>query len=269
MLITTRLGRLNVTRSGSGSARPTVLWPSMFVDGRSWDATLPLLAADDPERDLVVIDPPGLGLSDPLRQPSSIAEAADAAADLLGELALGPVDWVGNAFGGHVGYELATRPGVLRSLVAISSPTQPIPEEQRRQILLLKPLLRALGPVGPVRRAVIEAMLTDASAAHPQTVRTVTDSLARPSRRSLSLALESFILRRVDVSEKLADMHLPALFVASDDRGDWSPADAERSAAAAPNARAVTITGARTLIPLEQPAELARELDVFWRGMRE
>ena len=46
---------------------------------------------------------------------------------------------------------------------------------------------------------------------------------------------------------------MPSLFVASDDRGDWSPQDAEAAAALAPDAEAVTIGAARTLIPLEQP----------------
>src|SRR6478752_7293506 len=158
--VPTRLGRLHVRTAGSGPA--TVLWPSMFVDGRTFDPLLPLL----PGRRLVVVDGPGLGASEPLRRRSTIAEAADAAQDLLtgpdaAGLGLdGPVDWVGNAFGGHVGYELARRPGVLRSLAAVSAPTEPVPPALRRQIGLLGPLLRVLGPVGPVREAILSALLT-------------------------------------------------------------------------------------------------------------
>ena len=112
-----------------GSGPATVLWPSMFVDGRTFDPLLPLL----PGRRLIVVDGPGLGASEPLQRRSTIAEAADAAHDLLtgsqaSDLGIeGPVDWVGNAFGGHVGYELARRPGVLRSLAAVSAPTEPVP----------------------------------------------------------------------------------------------------------------------------------------------
>ncbi|MFB2598738.1 alpha/beta fold hydrolase [Herbiconiux sp. P17] len=266
--VETRLGRLHTRSVGTG--RLTVLWPSMFVDGHTWDRILPLLAeGSSVPRHFVVVDPPGLGRSDPLRRRSSIAEATEAARELLAHLALGVADpradWVGNAFGGHVGFGLATDdPASLRSLIAISSPVEAISPALRRQIGMLKPLLRIAGPVGPVRDAVVSAMLTDASAATPGIRRTVIDSLRRPGKASMSLALRSFILDRTDVSHTLAGIRVPSLFVASDDRGDWSPADAERSAAATPGAEVVTVAGARTLVPLEQPGALAARILAFW-----
>ncbi len=266
--VKTRLGALSVRIHGEGPV--TVLWPSMFVDGDTWDLLVPRIRG----RRLVIVDGPGLGESDALTRESDIAGAAGAAIDLLTGLAdaglihAEPVDWVGNAFGGHVGYELAVRSGILRSLVAISAPVEPVPASLRRQIRLLHPLLRAFGPMGPVRDAVIQAMLTDASAADPELRAVVLDSLARPSKASLSLALKSFILNRKDVTSHLTRLTVPALFLAGDDRGDWSPEDAERAAVAAPDARAVTIHGARTLLPLERPVEVARALDEFWTEIR-
>ena len=265
--VPTRLGRLNVRRFGPDDGRPTVLWSSMFVDGHTWDSSLPLLRSAEPGRSFLVVDPPGLGLSEPLRRRSSIVEAADAAVDLLEHVRpSGAVDWVGNAFGGHVGFELAARPGVLRSLVAVSAPPEPIPVSLRHQIQLLKPLLRVAGTVGPVRKAVVRAMLTDASAADRDIRSVVVESLRRPGRASMALALRSFILDRVDVTRTLASIGVPCLFVASDDRGDWAPADAERAARLTPGARAVTVTGARTLVPLEQPEALVGHLVAFWRS---
>lgn len=262
--VETRLGALSVRVHGDGPA--TVLWPPMFVDGSTWNFLVPRL----PGRRLIVVDGPGLGESDALVRRSDIAGAADAAIDLLsglgdaGLIPRGPVDWVGNAFGGHVGYELAIRPGILRSFTAISAPVEPVPAQLRRQIRILHPLLRAFGPVGPVRDAVIGAMLTDASAADPEIRGVVLESLARPTKNSLSLALQSFILNRRDVTAHLPRLTAPSLFVSGDDRGDWSPEDAERAAAAAPDARAVTIRGARTLLPLERPADVAEALTAFW-----
>ena len=140
----TRLGTLHARVYGAG--RLTVLWSSMFVDSHTWDRMLPLLVERSPlPRRFVLIDPPGLGLSDPLIRPSNIAQAADAARDALAVLGADePVDWLGNAFGGHVGLNLATDPATLRSLVAISSPTEPIAPALRRKIGLLKPLLLSL-----------------------------------------------------------------------------------------------------------------------------
>jgi len=256
----TRLGRLHVRSIGEGT--PTILWSSMFVDSHTWDPVVPLLPSG---RRYHLIDPPGLGASESLRRASDIAEAADAATDLLAELGIGsPVDWVGNAFGGHVGFKLGARPGMLRSLVAVSSPTQPIPHALRNQINLLLPILRTAGPIGPVRSAILAGMLTDASVACEPIQRVVTESLNRPSRRSMALAVRSFILNRVDVTAELSDVTVPSLFVASDDRGDWTPDDAKAAAALAGDAEAVTIPAARTLIPLEQPDALARHVRSFW-----
>jgi pimeloyl-ACP methyl ester carboxylesterase len=258
--VPTRLGRVHVRTIGEGS--PTVLWPSMFVDSHTWDLILPFLPQG---RRYVLVDPPGLGLSDSLRRASDIAGAADAAVDLLAGLGVdGPVDWVGNAFGGHVGFKLGTRAGVLRSLVAVSSPAQELPAELRKQINLLLPLLRIAGPVGPVRSGILDAMLTEASAAEEAVRRIVVESLGRPTRRSMALAVRSFILNRLDVTAELEDLAVPSLFVASDDRGDWSPEDARAAASVAPDAEAMTIERARTLIPLEQPETLAEHLRRFW-----
>ena len=258
--VATRLGALHVRTTGDGDL--TVLWPSMFVDSHTWDLMLPLLPDG---RRYVLVDGPGLGLSDELSRSSDITEAADAALDLLDALGVGgPVDWVGNAFGGHVGFKLAARPGVLRSLVAVSSPAEPIPAELRAQIKLLLPALRWFGPVGPVRDSVVAAMLTETSASREPVRRIVLDALGRPTKRSLAHAVRSFILNRVDVTAELGSIGVPSLFVASDDRGDWSPDAAAASAALVPNAETVAIAGARTLIPLEQPRALAEHVRAFW-----
>ncbi len=256
----TRLGRLHVRTLGEGM--PVILWPSMFVDSHTWDPLVSLL----PEgRRYMLVDPPGLGRSDPLVSLSDISVAADAAVDMLDALGVeGQVDWIGNAFGGHVGFKLATRSSVLRSLVAISAPAEPVEVALRRQINVMLPVLRLAGPIGPVRKAILEAMLTEASAAQESIRRVVLDSLARHDRRSLALAVRSFILARLDVNAELSDIRVPSLFVASDDRGDWRPEDAEASAALTTHAEAVTIGGARTLIPLEQPTALAAQIRRFW-----
>src|SRR3954462_4759400 len=160
--VPTALGALAVHVHGEGV--PTVLWHSMYVDGSSWDRVVPLLLDG---RRLLVVDGPGWGASDRLRRAVHMTDAVRAAADLVAAVSPGvPVDWVGNAWGGHVGIELAaTRPEFVRSLVAAGSPIQPVADEQRSRIKLLIRLLRTVGPIGPVRRAVLPALLTAKSVA--------------------------------------------------------------------------------------------------------
>lgn len=257
--VMTPLGRLRL-RVRPGRDRTAVFWSSMFVDSTTWDACLPLLA-DDP-RTIVLVDPPGLGSSTPLARRTDIRGAADAARHLIAQLA-GPIDWVGNAFGGHVGYELAATADVA-SFVAVSAPPEPVPANLQRKIALLGPLLRLAGPVGPVRTAILDALLTDASCADPAIRGTVLRCMGRPTRRSLALALRSFIVDRTDVSGLLLRITAPTLFVTGDDRGDWSPEDARRSAAMCPPARVEVVRASRTLIPLEQPSAFTSVLRRFW-----
>jgi pimeloyl-ACP methyl ester carboxylesterase len=264
VFVPTSLGRIAVHVLGAG--RPTVLWHSMFVDGSSWGFLLPALL---PGRRLLVVDGPGYGRSDRLRRTVRVSDSVAAAVDVLAALAPGTaVDWVGNAWGGHVGMELAaTRPDLVRSLVAISSPPQPIDAALRRRIRLLVPILTVLGPVPPVRTAILEGMLTDESRTDPQAIGVVIDALALAGRRSTARTVRSFILNRGDITALLPRIEAPTLFVAGDDRGDWTPEEAEAAASLAPFARAAVVPGSRTLVPVEQPAALATLIREFWASL--
>ncbi len=105
-----------------------VLWDSMVVDSNSWSRVVPALAV---HRTLYLVDGPSSGDSDPLDRASDIAGCSDAAAQVLEALreqVAGPVDWVGNAWDGHVEmYLAATHPELIASLVAISAPITPDP----------------------------------------------------------------------------------------------------------------------------------------------
>ena len=257
----TRLGRLAVREYGEG--RPAVLWHSMFVDSSSWDRIIPLLSK---HRRLIVVDGPGYGDSDELASVSTMAVCADAALDLLDALGHPTVDWVGNAWGGHVAYQLdMEHPGRLRSLVAVSSPPAPLAAIERMKLRALRPVLAAFGPVPFLVDLVAEAQLTDFSrAADPASVTIIRESMNRQTRRSLSTTLASFIIGRRDLSRALRLGTAPALFVASDDRGEWSPADARVAADSRPRARMETVSWSRTLVPVEQPAALAERIVGFW-----
>jgi pimeloyl-ACP methyl ester carboxylesterase len=84
-----------------------VLWHSLFVDDRTWNRVEDDLAR---ARSLVIITGPGHGNNpDPGRR-YDVDECAEAAADVLAALRVDePVDWVGNAWGGHVGVVFAAR----------------------------------------------------------------------------------------------------------------------------------------------------------------
>ncbi|WAC55485.1 alpha/beta fold hydrolase [Gordonia sp. SL306] len=268
--VRTDLGRLHATIVGEGPV--TVLWHSMFVDGRSWQRVVPALAE---HRTLVIVDGPSSGRSDRLDRSVDIAACADAAVELVTDLRAGfdqaagvdesGVDWVGCAWGGHVGLHLAaTRPSMVRSLVAISAPTFPIDAALRRQVGLLLPLYRVIGPRGPVRSAIETAVFTDATRAHDAEALGLLNDSLRTSGRSMIAAIRTGILNRTDLEWAALRTACPTLFVSTDDRGEWTPAEARAMASRMPDAHEVTVHGARVIPALEQPGATASAIIDFW-----
>jgi len=256
--VVTRLGRLNVWTGGTGPH--VVLWHSMYVSSASWrDVVAELL----PERTVWVVDGPGFGGSDPLRRRTSIAECALAAVELLDGLGIRePVDWVGNAWGGHIGMQLAATTDRVSRLVTVSAPILPSGRRMALRALILA--LRIAGPVPPLLSAVTALQLTAASQAMPARRAIVETAVRAAGRRSLALTSASFVLDRGDATAQLRATTAAVLIIATDDRTDWRPDDAVAAAALTPGGRSAVIPGSRTLVPVEQPHALVRLLREFW-----
>ncbi|MEX2134013.1 MAG: alpha/beta fold hydrolase, partial [Acidimicrobiia bacterium] len=160
-VISTTVGDLEVRVLGEASARPTaLLWHSLFVDSRSWHRVEDDLAED---RRLVLVTGPGHGDStDPGRR-YTMEECADAAMSILDHLGIeGPVDWVGNAWGGHVGLIAAVKHSArLRSLVTAGTPVHSYSGSGRIQTLLLLMVYRMFGPRRFLVDSVIEVLLSE------------------------------------------------------------------------------------------------------------
>ncbi len=74
---------------------------------------------------MYAIDGPSHGKSEAVPRDFTFEELVGAAEQALDRLGLTePVDWVGNAWGGHVGIRLAARGSRLRTLTTIGTPVQ-------------------------------------------------------------------------------------------------------------------------------------------------
>ena len=122
-LIDTALGPLTVRRVGSGA--PALLWHSLFVDSRTFDGVVEDLGR---QRELFLVDGPGHGDSPGPHKRYSLDDCASAAARILDALGITtPVDWVGNAWGGHVGIVFAEKfPTRCRTLTTSGTPPYPL-----------------------------------------------------------------------------------------------------------------------------------------------
>ena len=267
-LVPTSLGRLNVGQAGAGP--PALLWHSLWVDSRSWGPLVDSLGA---HRRLVTIDGPGYGRSDPIDRDFTLDDCARAAAEVIDHLGITePVDWVGNAWGGHVGITLAAdQPHRLRSLVTIAAPLLPVDARQRwTQTYPLAVLYRLTGPNRLITKALFESLLgADAIKAHPDRAADMIRGFTEVDRDSM-LRTVRFMHRWHSLTDTLPRVNVPTLFLTGDlDDQHWSPADARAAAATMPNAQVVALTGAGHVGPLLVDADLiARTVTEFWRTLR-
>jgi pimeloyl-ACP methyl ester carboxylesterase len=266
-LVSTRLGRLHVGQAGSGP--PAVLWHSLWVDSRSWG---PLVDAFGAHRHVVTIDGPGYGRSSPIHRDFTLDECAQAAGEVLDHLGITePVDWVGNAWGGHVGITLAVaQPHRLRSLVTIAAPVTPVSRRQRWTTTYpLALLYRLLGPNRLLTKILFDVLFgSEAIAAHPDRAAEMMSAFRAADRESIRRTIR-FMHGWRPLTDKLPAVTVPTLLITGD-LGDqhWRPADAQVAAATMPNARAVAVTGAGHLGPLLLDVDqIASTVIEFWKSL--
>ena len=223
-IVDTRLGALAVRVRGEGPV--AVLWHSLFVDDRTWHRVEDDLAR---LRRLVIITGPGHGASaDPGRR-YNMDECAEAAADVLAFLGVvEPVDWVGNAWGGHVGVVFAARwPERCRTLVTLGTPIHSYTKFDRLPIWIVLPVVRLFGPVGFIGTGIRDALLSPTTRAQdPEAGALVVDCLRTMNRAALVNAVVSISLRRPDLTSRLDQIRCPTLFVTGSDHTDWTPEQA-------------------------------------------
>lgn len=267
-VVSTGLGELAVGQTGTGA--PTVLWHSLWVDSRSWG---PLVTAFARHRRVLTIDGPGYGRSSPIRRDFTLADCAEAACEVLDRLGIAePVDWVGNAWGGHVGIALAaSRPERLRSLVTIAAPLTPIGRRQRwTQTYPLALVYRLLGPNRLISGVLSQAMLgSDISAAYPDRATQIMAAFAEADRESIRRTIR-FMHRWRPLTDTLRTVAVPTLLITGDLADQhWRPADAHAAAAAMPDGRALGVSGAGHLAPLVVDVdEIVCAVTEFWESLR-
>jgi pimeloyl-ACP methyl ester carboxylesterase len=259
-LVPTRLGPLAVRQAGSGP--PALLWHSLFVDSTSWQRLVPPLAV---RRRLVLVDGPGHGGSPGPKTSYTLDDCAAAARDVLDALGIDdPVDWLGNAWGGHVGIPFAAaHPDRIRSLVAVGTPVHRLAPGERGQMTAGLAAYRVAGPVGPLLRVIERALL--GSGAPPADARVVSDAVRRADRRGLAQAIRSVSLDRPDLTRSLPSVRVPTLLVAAASDPGWTPAQAAAAARLLPRGAATTVPGAGHVAPLLQDVDLLTDLVThFW-----
>lgn len=260
--VPTGVGSLAVRVRGEGA--PAVLWHSLFVDERSWARVEEGLARD---RRLVIITGPGHGESSDPGHRYSMDDCAAAAGEVLAALDIrGPVDWVGNAWGGHVGIVFAsTQPDRCRTLVTLGTPVQAYTRSEQVLFRVLLAVYRVAGMIGYLSSGIVEALLSPRTrASDPEAVALVRDCLRTMERRALANAMHSISLGRPDLTPRLGAIRCRTVFVTGADHSGWTPEQAEAKCRLLADGSVAVIPDTAYLTPLEAPAETVRLVRDLW-----
>ncbi|MDQ6850866.1 MAG: alpha/beta hydrolase [Actinomycetota bacterium] len=258
--VPTEVGSLRVEVDGSGP--PAVLWHSLFLDSTSWTRLRGNLAE---VRTLILIDGPGHGANPTPPGPFSMADCAAAALTILDAIGIArPVDWLGNAWGGHVGvFFAAGNPTACRSLITIATPLRVLSPPERRKVRLLYELHRLVGP-RPVAALVTDALLGKAfRRSNPDAGAVVSASFVRANRAGMRDAIRSISLNRADSTDRLPAVVAPTLMLTGADDAMCTPADTAAWAARIPAGQSLVVPGAGHVTPLFQP-QTADVIRNFW-----
>jgi pimeloyl-ACP methyl ester carboxylesterase len=177
-----------------------------------------------------------------------------------------PVDWVGNAWGGHVGVEFAAaRSDRCRTLTLFGTPVAALTRVERLRTHALLGLYRLHGPSRAVVDGATKVLLSPHTRAHdPGAVRLVHDCLRGADPDMLRTAVRSISLDRNNLSDQLRHVTAPTLIVTGTDHHGFTADQARTAASLAPNATAAVVPDAAYLVPLEAPEHSTRLLHQFW-----
>ncbi|HWD80520.1 MAG TPA: alpha/beta hydrolase [Kribbella sp.] len=259
--VETVLGRIRLRVDGSGPAM--LFWPSLLMDGTLWSAQ----AAHFKDRfQVILVDPPGHGASEPLTGPFTFAQCAEVIDQIADELKAGTVHVIGNSWGGMIGGTFAALyPERVGLSVLMNATASPAGRRQKLEYGTLVRAARLLGGIrGPLKDPVRDAFLgPTAKREKPEVVATVNELASRVNIRSGMHAVTSVVPNRPDQRALFGQIRTPVLVVAGAEDKTFPVAETEEMADSIPGARFVVLEQSAHLAALESPKEVNALIDDF------
>ncbi|OBK33119.1 alpha/beta hydrolase [Mycobacterium sp. 1245111.1] len=259
--VDTVLGRIRLQVGGSGA--PIVFWPSLLMTGDMWHGVANELVD---RHQVVLVDPPGQGGSQPLTDYFSFADCARCVTDILDGLGLDTAHFVGNSWGGMIGGTFAaTYSDRVGAAVLMNCTAGRAGLRQKVEFAILLQAAKWTGEIGPLlNRPVLKAFLGPTTMRHrPEVVEHVSTTVRSVNVASASWAVKSVVPRRPDQRELLGRIRTPVLVVAGAEDATFPPRDAIDMARAIPNASVQVLDGVAHLAGLENPPLVSKIVQQF------
>jgi 3-oxoadipate enol-lactonase len=259
--VDTALGTLRVQVGGAGS--PIVFWPSLLMTGDMWHGVADGLVA---HWQVVLVDPPGHGGSQPLTDMFTFGDCARCIVDILDGLGIDRAHFVGNSWGGMIGATFAaTYPERIGRAVLMNCTAGRASVRQKVQFAMLLRLAQWHGEIGPLlTRPVLKAFLGPTTfRERPDVVAQVRSAVKSVNIASASWAVKSVVPARPDQRALLAGITTPVLVVAGAEDATFPPREAIAMADAIPNSSIRVLDGVAHLAGLEDPALVSCLVEEF------
>lgn len=227
-----------------------VLVHGVGLDHTVWDPLVPLL---EPDFDVRRPDLPGHGSGPRVETDVDLAGLAT----LLEDEVPAGAHLVGFSLGALVAQHIAARsPGRLRTLTSVASVCSRTDAERSA---VLARLADAENDFAASVEASLRRWFDGTDVATDVVERTRAVLMANDAAQYLA-CYRVFATGDAEVAPLLPSIHVPALAVTGSDDPGSTPDMTRRLAAALPGCRAVVIDGARHMLPLQRPAELATSI---------
>lgn len=257
-LVSTQLGRLAVHTVGeSGSA--VLFWPSVFADSSIYRAQVEALRG---RHRLILIDGPGFGRSEAPTGPFTMEACADAAAEVLQQLGVQQVAWVGTSWGGIVGVHFAVRhPTKVRALALMNTPFDTSAEGPGLSDRMVVWAARWMGHsstyANGVARSFFPAQWRDS---HPEELAAFVSAFKMADRAGMAIAGRSVMLERASVLPLLPQIKAPTVVVAGAVDPIYPASTLRAAAELIPGASFVEIPASGHISAMDQPERVGAVL---------
>jgi 3-oxoadipate enol-lactonase len=223
-------------------------------------------------RQVVLVDPPGQGASQPLTELFSFDDCARCVVDILDGLGLDKAHFVGNSWGGMIGGTFAaTYPERIGGAVLMNCTAGRAGVRQKVQFAILLALAKWTGGMGTLlNRPVLKAFLGPTTFRHrPEVVAHVRTTVKAVDVASVSWAVKSVVPRRPDQRALLGTIKTPVLVVGGVEDVTFPPREAIAMADAIPGSSVRVLDGVAHLAGLEDPPLVSALVEQFLFGDNE
>jgi 3-oxoadipate enol-lactonase len=258
--VSTNFGQLLVRVGGNLLGPTMVFWPSLLLDGSMWSHQFEHYA---PNFRIVLIDPPGIGGSAPLRHVIGVEDSATCLRQVLDALHIEKSIVVGSSWGSLTAAALAASDPTRLLAVVLTNGTAspPTPEITGQMTGLVAGLEQSATAPDWLADATKQAF---AGGLADEQFLTYLDRVLREDPVSIAFAMKGILLGREDLHPTMRRIRdVPVLIIAGEADRVFDVAQSESLAASIDGSDFVLLPKTGHLAPLENPSAVNATIDRF------